>query len=453
MVTKTDCRTVGAAPDAEQGARTVGDIQEMEGLRNRKAEKQTVCIGQKRLPEDKSVLLADLNVDPSQVQTSVRTCKPDANLSAPCCPTDAECPTDAKMSFWKTWLTLWILLAVGIGIGVGQIPGMESFLHSIKVGKTNILTAVGMIAMLLPSFASVEYQNLWRDTRQMPKRLGVFTMVMNWIVGPFAMLLFGMAILHDKPELLQGVIYIGAARCIAMVLLWNNMAGGDNQLCLTIVLMNSLITLGLYAPVVYLLNWVADVAGMGVKSTDGESSSISFPEVILNVAIYLGIPFVIGIAIWATGTYLCERKLGWDFRGKFLPRFGPLGMIGLLWTIIWMFADMSPQLTNGEHNILDVLLVLIPLFLYFMFMFFSTWYIGLYLVRMLKPQLIAMAFTAASNNFELAIAVATGVAGTSSSQAVAAVMGPLVEIPVMLALVWVARVLPGHTAKAEEGGY
>merc|ERR1711918_181109 len=154
----------------------------------------------------------------------------------------------------------------------------------------------------------------------------------------------------------------------------------------------------------------------GVKSTDGESSSVSFPEVVLNVAIYLGIPFVIGIAIWATGTYLCERKLGWDFRGKFLPRFGPLGMIGLLWTIVWMFADMSPQLTNGEHNILDVLLVLIPLFLYFMFMFFSTWYIGLYLVRMLKPQLIAMAFTAASNNFELAIAVATGVAGTSSSR-------------------------------------
>jgi len=286
-----------------------------------------------------------------------------------------------------------------------------------QVGNTNILTAIGMIVMLLPPFASVRYEELLTSICTIPKRLGVGSIVMNWLIGPFLMLFIGLVTLHEHPDLLQGVVYIGAARCIAMVLVWTAIAGGDQFLCVSRVLLNSVITVITYAPVVTLLGAVARALGSAVTGEFG------FMTVLHNVLIYLGIPLVLGVGMWFVG----HRFEG--YRAWFLPRFAPSGLLALLWTVVMMFAEMSKPLLSGQVSIGNIFWVAVPLLCYFTIMFFTSWAISRWILKASSAQNITFAFTAASNNFELALAASTAIFGTSSNQAVATVLGPLIEIP------------------------
>jgi len=247
--------------------------------------------------------------------------------------------------------------------------------------------------------------------------------VMNWIVGPLLMMFLGMAFLFNHVDLLQGVLFIGAARCIAMVLVWTALANGDGFLCVSLVLLNSVITVFAYAPVVTFLGMFARAMGVSIQS------NVTFITVISNVAIYLGIPLVIGFAMWFIG----HRRE--SYFSVFLPRFAPVGMISLLWTVLVMFTEMSRPLLNGGVAIGDICWVVLPLLAYFTIMFSASWLIGRFALRIPYAQTVAFAFSAASNNFELALAACTAIFGTSSKEAVATVMGPLIEIPVMLLMV------------------
>jgi len=329
----------------------------------------------------------------------------------------------------ERFLTFWILLAAAAGVGIGQLPNIDILFSTLRVGKTNMLTAIGMIVMLLPPFASAKYHEMPQSLAQLPKRIGVSSVITNWVVGPLLMLGLGLAVLSQHGELLQGVIFVGAARCIAMVLVWNAFAGGDQLLCVSLVLLNSVITIFAYAPVVSALGWLASVAGVEVKS------EVSFLMVLYNVLIYLGIPLVVGVGMWLVG----HRHAAYE--EKFLPRFAPVGLLALLWTVLWMFAEMSPSLLSGAFPITDVGLVVVPLLLYFGLMFGLTWAFSKFVLGLPRGQVATLAFTAASNNFELALAATTAIFGTSSPQAVATIVGPLVEIPVMLLMVKVSKLL------------
>ena len=383
-----------------------------------------VCVGGKRLPKDGFVKMTDLDVDVSQTW---QYCSPEEYLA--CC-TEAELKKkpSPKLGLEK-YLTLWILLAVAVGLGVGQIPGVRTALHAMKVGNTNILTAIGMIVMLLPPFAAVKYDELFIAIRSIPKRLAVGSLVMNWAIGPFLMLFVGLATLSEHADLLQGVMYIGAARCIAMVLVWTAIAGGDQFLCVSLVLMNSVLTVINYAPLVTLLGIVARALGAEVRG------DVSFMTVLSNVLVYLGIPLGLGVTMWLVGRNYRS------YRTKFLPRFAPSGLLALLWTVVMMFAEMSKPLLSGSVGIGNIFWVCVPLLVYFLVMFFLSWAVARCMLKASLAQAITFAFTAASNNFELALAACTAIFGTSSNQAVATVLGPLLEIPVMLALVKVAQCL------------
>lgn len=392
-----------------------------------------VCVGGKRLPGDGSVLLAELDID---LAAGARYCHGEELLA--CSEAELRQKTPPKLGLGR-YLTLWILLAVGVGIGIGQIPGTDDALHAMKVGNTNMLTAIGMIVMLLPPFAAVQYGKLWSSVRAIPKRIAVGSLVVNWAVGPFLMLFIGIATLGDHPDLLQGVMYIGAARCIAMVLVWTAIAGGDQFLCVSLVLLNSVITVVTYAPVVTLLGVVARALGVEVRG------DVSFLTVLFNVLVYLGIPLALGVSMWAVG----RRYPG--YRTKFLPRFAPAGLLALLWTVVVMFAEMSKPLLGGSVSIGNIFWVCVPLLAYFVLMFFSSWALCRWVLRGGAGQTITFAFTAASNNFELALAACTAIFGTSSNQAVATVLGPLIEIPVMLALVHVAKYLAWEEPEGKDG--
>jgi len=250
---------------------------------------------------------------------------------------------------------------------------------------------------------------------------------LNWIMGPVLMLFLGLAALHNHSDLLEGVIFIGAARCIAMVLVWSALAGGDSMLCLSIVLVNSIATVFLYTPVVTVLSTVAGCFGVQM------GHSVGFLTVLKNVAIYLGVPLAAGFTMWTVGHRYDA------YRSTFLPRFAPSGLLALLFSIVVMFAEMSKPMLQGGFAILDVLLVTVPLVTYFSLMFTSAWIVGRWVLRTTYRQTVVLAFTAAGNNFELALAASTAIFGTSSKQAVATVVGPLIEIPVMLALVKIAQ--------------
>jgi len=383
-----------------------------------------ICVGGKRLPQDGDIALAELDID---LNAPAQYCSPEEYLA---CSTEAELKQKPPPQLGlEKYLTLWILLAVAVGIGVGQIPGVRVALHALKVGNTNLLTAMGMIIMLLPPFAAVKYDELFVSLRSIPKRLAFGSVLVNWAIGPFLMLFIGLATLHDHADLLQGVMYIGAARCIAMVLVWTAIAGGDQFLCVSLVLLNSVITVITYAPVVTLLGVVARALGVNVRG------DVSFLTVLQNVLIYLGIPLLLGIAMWAVGRNYPS------YRTCFLPRFAPSGLIALLWTVVMMFAEMSKPLLGGQVGIGNIFWVCVPLLCYFLLMFFVSWAISRCILSGTKPQSITFAFTAASNNFELALAACTAIFGTSSNQAIATVLGPLLEIPVMLGLVKVAQCL------------
>jgi ACR3 family arsenite transporter len=337
--------------------------------------------------------------------------------------------TKGSLGIISKYLTLWILLAMAAGIILGAVyPQVATMLDAVKIEQVSLPIAIGLIWMMYPPLAGVKYEELYK-MKQQGKALSA-SIVQNWIIGPVLMFALAWIFLPDLPEYRIGLIIIGLARCIAMVLVWNQLAGGDNELCAVLVAVNSIFQVALYSVLAYVFITVlsAWIGGAGA----GAVVDISIWEVAKAVFIYLGIPFIAGIIT----RYVLVKKRGKDwYDNVFMKKLGPTALIGLLFTIIVMFS------LKGEYIVklpMDVLRIAVPLLLYFIIMFGISFFMS-YRLGFSYDQSTTLAFTAASNNFELAIAVAVAVFGIGSSVAFAAVVGPLIEVPVMLGLVHVAR--------------
>jgi ACR3 family arsenite transporter len=333
----------------------------------------------------------------------------------------------AKLSTLDRFLAVWILAAMALGLGLGRaIPGLNDALAKVEIGGISLPIAVGLLIMMYPVLAKVRYDRL--DAVTGDKKLMVSSLVVNWLVGPAVMFALAWTFLPDLPEYRTGLIIVGLARCIAMVIIWNDLACGDREAAAVLVALNSVFQVIAFG----LLGWLyLDLLPGWLGLGDGEHLDISMWKIALNVVIFLGVPLLAGFLTRRIG----ENRLGRDrYESDFLPKIGPWALYGLLFTIVLLFALQGKTITSQP---LDVARIALPLLVYFAIMWFGTFALGK-AIGLAYDRTATLAFTAAGNNFELAIAVAIATFGVTSGQALSGVVGPLIEVPVLVTLVYVS---------------
>lgn len=330
-----------------------------------------------------------------------------------------------KLSTLDRFLPLWILIAMAIGLGLGFIEGIQDVFNAVQIGSTSLPIAIGLLWMMYPVLAKVKYEELGK-LRGEGKMLSM-SLFLNWIIGPILMFLLAWLFLSDEPEFFQGLILIGLARCIAMVLIWNMLAGGDNEDAAALVALNSLFQIFMYSVYAYFFLGVAS-SWVGVISADVD---ITMSEIAKSVFIFLGIPLIAGMIT----RYIGVKQMGKEkYDGEFVKKLGPTALIGLLFTIIVMFSMQGRNIIDLKWKLLQIAA---PLVFYFIVMFLLSFLIS-WAMKFTYSKTVTLSFTAASNNFELAIAVAIATFGIGSNQALATVIGPLIEVPILLGLVYLS---------------